>query len=1044
MDYIELHCHSNFSFQEGASFPHELLEQAKILGYKGLGLTDHNNLTAALDFSKMAKSMGIHPIIGSEITLEGGYHITVLAENKRGYSNLSNLISESYRFSEHNNPELNFELFRQYSEGLIILTGCLKGEIPTLLMQGKSLEAQIKTLEYLEIFGDENVFFEIQNNLVYGDMKRNRLLLNLALKNNIPTVATNNVHYHIQDRHKINDILVSINNDSNLDSGHKFHRPNDQYYLKSKAEMEKLFSFSISSLNNTIQIAERCNFDIVKDVIYTFPDYEVPDGFDSDSYLLDICEKAVMDKYGSMTTKIKDRLNEELRRIKKHNLAGFFLIYYEIIQLARNINEELIVKSNLPPVLKNSPGRGRGSSVAMLVGFLIGLSHIDPLNYDLGLDRFLPEKLNNIPDIDLDFPRNIREELIKRIHSKYGWKYSALVGAINTYQMKSALLAVGKAFNVPHSSLKNIMNKLDKKSIGTVLRNTIDDQRSLDIIPFSQLVKIANEIVGFPKYLQQHSGGMVISSNPLSEVVPIVPGIQKGRYMMQWDKDAIHLMGMVKIDFLALGTLSQMQEIVNEIYVRHAVIIDVARINFCDEEVYDSIGKADTIGVFQIESAAQMQTSPRLKPRNLDDMAYQVASVRPGVGVGNGVRNFIDRRNGKSWEFDHILEKPVLGHTLGIILYQDQVNDIAVHVAGFDTDEADQMRRDLGKNNNSLVINKWHDKFLIGAIDQGVPSDTANMIFNKLTGEYMFPEAHAYAFGVTAYQMAWLKFYYPLEFYMALINQQPMGFWPIETIKEDAIRHKVIIKNPDINFSFNKAIIDKDKILLGFSFIRNIGITDIDKILEEKNKRGLFIDLSDFMYRISLSKRALFSMVDSGVFDSFNTNMRMMKWEIGLRKRVDDKHYSMSFPIENEFPYLPHQNKTEILLGENNSLGFSPSGHIVGELRKSIFSDLQNKSDLHKLKNGDHIVIAGLIVRRQKPKSSKNYFVTLEDEYGHIPLIVTAEIWEVNRLIFQDDFVLVGGHLSLYDGVFNIIVDSVVSVQKYVDGQYITNAMDWR
>ncbi|MEC8944991.1 MAG: DNA polymerase III subunit alpha [Chloroflexota bacterium] len=1042
MGYVELHCHSNYSFQEGASFPHELLVRAKELEYTSLALTDHDNLVASIDFSKTANDMGIHPIIGAEITLEGGYHLTLLAKDNMGYSNLSRIISYAHINNGRISPSVDAELLKKYSGGLIALTGCSRGHIPELLTRGYFDHAQKVLIDYLDTFGSDNLYIEMQQNFIHGDTARNNLLFDIAHQNKVPTVATNNVHYHVQSRHKLNDTLISIKNNLTLDNSHELHRSNDQFYLKSKEEMETLFSSSPESLENTLKIADRCNFNLESDLLYEFPEYITPDGSSVDQYLKKICERSAIQKYGFISEKVKNRLNEELRRIRKHKLSGFFLIYYDIIQMAREVVIELNRGSPLASIIKNSPGRGRGSSVAMLVGYLIGLSHIDPLNYDLGLDRFLPEDLNTVPDIDLDFPRDIREELIKRIHLRYGWEYAALTGAISTYKIKSSFNDVGKTLNIDSHDIKKFVNTLSDRDPLKGIELVADKQYTRK--PWVDLLELSVDLIGFPKFLQQHTGGMVISSKPIIDIVPVVPGAIKDRYIMQWDKDSIEQARMIKIDFLALGTLSQMNDILEAISSNKKELIDISRINFNDKAVYELIRKADTVGVFQIESAAQMQTSPRLKPVNLEDMAYQVAAVRPGVGVGNGVANFIRRRNGQVWKFDHILEEKPLARTLGVILYQDQVNELGIAIAGFSPKEADQMRRDFAKKSNLQLNKHWKERFIRGAIKNNIPKQTANLIFNKLNGEYMFPEAHAYAFGITAYQMAWLKFYYPLEFYVSLINQQPMGFWSLETIKEDAKRHNIKIMGPDINLSLLKSTISGSNIRTGLLHVKNLGLTNSQMIVADRERGGVFKSLKDVFDRTDLTQEILVSLVDSGAFDSFSHSRRHLRWEIGLYNKAINYQTALPLPIDHEIAKMLHENENEIIVNELKSLGFSPTGHMMKEVRKVIPSEVKTSEDLRGMKNGEKLTTAGFVVRRQHPRSAKSFFFTLEDEYGHIPLVIWESVWELYKNLLRDKLLLVFGEISRREGTFNLIVEKVEPVTIDDIDKYENQIVEWR
>ena len=512
-----------------------------------------------------------------------------------------------------------------------------------------------------------------------------------------------------------------------------------------------------------------------------------------------------------MAATLKARLDEEFRLIRKHDLAGFFLIYHQIIHLARDIMIELGHTDPEVPLEERPPGRGRGSSVAMVVGYLIGLSHIDPLEFDLSLDRFLHDDMTSVPDIDLDFPRDIREELIKRVHEKWGWERAALSGMISTYKIKGAIRDLGKALGLPAEDVDKLAKRVDShsaKGLGHEMLALPEFKDRVDAPVWRDLIDLAAQLDGFPKYLAQHPGGMIIGSSPLTDIVPVQQSAIDDRYICHWDKDSIDDAGFVKIDFLALGALSQMQDALQLIEQRTGSYIDLSRINFEDKDVYAMLHRAETIGIFQVESAAQMQTIVRIKPRNLTDMAYEVGAVRPGVGVNDGVTQFIKRRVHKvPWAYDHPLEKRALERTLGIILFQDQVNQVAIDVAGFSHSEADQLRRAFTRKNNEALVRQYWDKFKEGAMDNGVPEPVAQKIFKKFNGHYMFPESHAFAFGVTAYHMSWLKHYYPLEFFVGIFNQQPMGFYNLETLKEDARRYGVTVLNPDINASSEKAIV---------------------------------------------------------------------------------------------------------------------------------------------------------------------------------------------------------------------------------------------
>ena len=485
--------------------------------------------------------------------------------------------------------------------------------------------------------------------------------------------------------------------------------------------------------------------------------------------------------------------------------------------------------------------------------------------------------------------QDTREELIKRVHVKYGFERAALTGMISTYKLKGAVRDLGKALGLPPDQVDKLAKRADHGHAGSLAAEmaTLPEFRDKVKAPgWRDMVRLAAQLDGFPKYLTQHPGGMVISSTPLTDIVPVQPGAIEERYVMQWDKDSIDDAGFVKIDFLALGALSQMQDALDLIEQRTGHRSDLSRINFEDESVYDMLCEPDTIGIFQVESAAQIQTITRIRPRNLTDIAHEVAAVRPGVGVNDGVTEYIARRNGRKPEnYDHDLEKRALERTRGVILFQDQVNQLAVDVAGFSPLEADQLRRAYGRRNSAELIKVYWEKFRDGAAVKRVDEEKARRIFSKFNGHYMFPESHAFAFGITAYQASWLKRYYPLEFYIGLFNQQPMGFYNLETLKEDARRHGIKVLSPHLNNSDTKCVIEDNSLRLGFLNVASVGSAAAKAILEARENEGPFTSVADFMERTGLLQEALENLADAGAFDCLSCDRRSVKWEIGLRYR---------------------------------------------------------------------------------------------------------------------------------------------------------------
>ncbi|MSQ32631.1 MAG: DNA polymerase III subunit alpha [Dehalococcoidia bacterium] len=1025
-EYAELHLHTYYSIHEGASSIGELVGAAKKLGYEYLAITDHDNLTGAMEFALACQDMGIKPVIGCEPTLTNGHHLTLLSETQHGYANLCWLISQAYK-DDREHPAIDPALFTGKTDGLIALSGCRHGEVPSLVSGGKIEQAKAIASQYRDLFGATSYFIELQQHLVKGDTGRNRELAKLAEAIGVGIVATGNVHYHERERHRLQDCLVSISQNKSLEETHRERRDNCEFYLKSPAGMFQLFRRFPEAIQNTMKIAERCSsFDLVHNPAYKFPDYPVPEGQTSDTHLQKLCLEAAGRRYGSITPKVKARLDLEFRLIQTHGLAGFFLIYHDIIGMAHEVAIDLGISNPEVPMELNPPGRGRGSSVAMLIGYLLGLSHIDPLLYELSLERFLPDDdLSNVPDIDLDFPRNIREELILRVHQRYGWDHAALTGMIDRYRIRGAIRDLGKALGLPHDQVDKLAKRVDDASAGS-LKEQMEDlpefKAKMEAPVWRHLLELASQLDNFPFALAQHPGGMVISSRPLTDIVPVQPSAIDGRYIMQWDKDSIDVAGMVKIDFLALGALSQIQDALRAIEQRHNKTIDLSRIDFEDKAVYRMMHDADTIGIFQIESAAQMQTIPRLKPLNLTDMAFEVGAVRPGVGARDGVKHFINRRSKtEAWDYDHPLEKKALARTLGVILYQDQVNQVAMDVASLTASEADRMRRAFSKRHNEELIKSWWEKFKLGARNNGVSEEAATRIFAKFNGQYMFPEAHAYAFGITAYQATWLKYYYPLEFYLGLFNQQPMGFYSPETLKEDARRHEIGLLNPDMNKSEILCKAEENNIRLGFTYVRAIADKTAQVIVSARGDKP-FVSLADLMIRTGLVQQELENLIDAGAVDSLCSDRRKARWEVGLRYQPVGQQMPMSLSTTQDMPELALATSFEKMGREYQTMSMYPSGHVMGSIRKSLGSSYTTSCELPNCQEGDKVKLAGLVIRVQRP-AGKALFITLEDEFGHMPLMVWPKTYAKQKQAFKASFLEVEGTVSRREGTLNVLVE---------------------
>ena len=587
----------------------------------------------------------------------------------------------------------------------------------------------------------------------------------------------------------------------------------------------RLFAEWPEAVSNTLRIAEGCEFDLSRDLGYTLPDPAVPQGYTAESYLRRLCFEAAARRYGSVPRRVEERLREEFRLIQHLSLAGFLLLYREIVLIAQKIMEERGMVGPETPVEERPPGRGRGSSVALLVGYLIGISHVDPLEWGLTLERFISDDMTTLPDIDLDFPRGLRDELIRRVHLRFGPEYAVLAGAVSTYRVKGIIQDLGKALGLPRDDLELLSKQVHSHDATDLREEMLGLPAFRDRVEapgWRDLLEMAPQLAGAPRGLGQHVGGMVLSSTPIPEMVPIRAGAMEGRFIMDWNRDSVADANFAKIDLLSLPVLDQMEEALDLVEKGEGRRPDMSRIDPEDPNVYDMINEGKSKGVFLLQSPAQLKMAQRLKSRNLLDLAYQVALIRPGVGVqGSAVSQFVERyRHGAPWEYDHPLERRALERGYGVIVWQEQVVQLLMDVAGMTAAQADEVRRAFARPKAGHLIAMHRERFLDGARSRGVPEEVGGKIFAKVNGHYMFPESHSHAFAVTAYQAAWLKRYHPLEFFVALVNNQPMGFYPLETIKEDARRFGVPFLYPCVNRSRVRCVPHNGSVLPGLGLVR--------------------------------------------------------------------------------------------------------------------------------------------------------------------------------------------------------------------------------
>ena len=772
--YVELHCHSAFSFLDGASDPSELAATAAELGYPALALTDHDGLWGAMEFAQACKGFGVRPIIGAEVTVTAAppFHLTLLVENSTGYKNLCRMLTKAHEHTrdgpqrEAGQPSVALEEVERLSEGLVCLSGCAgDGALAGRWERGEPGEAEGLGRRLLAAFGPQRFRVELQRPYWRRDRTRNRWLASLAERLGVPSVATGDVHCHDRRRSRLQDAFVAVRLGATLEESEPLRRGNSASVLRSPATMAERFRDHPEAVTESARLAERLRFDLTSELGYRYPGAEDPD---ADRRLAELCRKLLEDRYAGRRQRREalGRLEEELRIIRALHLSGFFLLHRDMLELAREVAAEVRGSESARSVLP--PGRGRGSSVSSIVCYLTGLSHVDPVKAGLFPGRFLNEEISAVPDIDLDFPRDIREKLIPRVHERYGTDRSALVAAFPTYRPKGVVRDLGKALGLPPGEIERVARMVEyyggAESLGHDVAMAIGDRRAASV-RWRRLVELGAEALGLPRHASQHPGGMVLSTQPLVEICPVVPAAMEGRQIVQWDKDSCADAGFLKIDLLGLGMLSAVERCVEEVARTRGERLDLSRIPLDDRKTYEAIQRAETTGVFQIESRAQMQMLPRTLPQNLDDLTVQVALVRPGPIQGGAVHPYIERRRllrevpGYEVPYEHPSLRPVLEETLGTIVFQEQVLEVAMALAGFGAGEAEGLRRAMSRKRSEAAILAYRERFIDGAVGRGVRRDVAERMFAQIEGfsGFGFPKAHSAAFALLAYQSAWLR-----------------------------------------------------------------------------------------------------------------------------------------------------------------------------------------------------------------------------------------------------------------------------------------------
>jgi error-prone DNA polymerase len=1051
--YVELHAHSAYSFLDGASLPEELAARAAELGYDAFALTDHDGVYGSLEFAHAAKHFGVRPITGAEVTLgvgsteprgnssvgsteprSGGAHVTLLCETQRGYANLCRILTDAHARTRIPGKErdllpaeTSLDVLERHAEGLVALSGCARHGLGSVDPNAATRLAH----------AFEGAFYvELQRPYERGDARRNAQLEELARTLCVPTVATGNVHAHHIRRARLQDTLVSIKHRTSLEGSERERRGNHESVLLGPSEM--LERVPRDAALRTREVSDRCRFDLTQELGYRYPDFS--DRVDpADVQLQQICAVAFANRYANangLKKRARERLDDELALIARLGLSGFFLLHWEVLELARECALE--VRGPGSPRHALPPGRGRGSSVGSIVCYLTGLSHVDPVEAGLSLGRFINEEMVAVPDIDLDFPRDIREKLIVRVTERYGHEHAALVASFSTYRSRGAIRDVGKALGLPFAELERLARVTDGWD-ATRLAEEVDGMPGTHTGPrWDAFRELTREIAGLPRHISQHPGGMVISTRPLIDLVPVQPAAMAGRQICQWDKDSCGDAGFLKIDLLGLGMLSAVEDAIDRIARLRGETIDLSRIPLDDQGVYGEIQRADTVGVFQIESRAQMQSLLQTLPENLDDLTVQVALVRPGPIQGKAVHPYVKHRHAK--RADPAFEPPVeheslrepLRDTLGVVVFQDQVLDVAMAAAGFSIGEAEGLRRAMSRKRSEEAIEAWRPRFVAGALANSVDEQTANVIYDKLAGfaGFGFPKSHAAAFALLAYQSAWLRRYYPGEFLCALMNAQPMGFYPPSSLVRDAQRRGVEVLAPHINRSDAQCGIEEEAVRVGLAYVQSVGEEDAKEIVTLQP----YADLGDLARRAAVKRDVLEALIAAGACDDWGPRRELL-WRLGVTTRsemVGGGNRQLALPLEPtaEIPELPEQTPWEKMLADYKHTSLSVGVHPLHLLRPHLPAGVATSADLPETPNGALIQVAGMAIARQRPATAKGIvFMLLEDEFGQANLIVPSQVYEDHRAIVRGEpLILARGKLERSGRNINLLVASLSSL----------------
>ena len=1046
-EYAELHCHTNFSFLDGASHPEELAEEAHRLGLAGLAVTDHDGFYGVVRFAVAARTLELPTVFGAELTLDGsrkpvsgaadpeGNHLVVLADGPDGYARLSRAISEAQMRGEKGAPLLTLgDLAGAHDGHWLVLTGCRKGAVPAALVHDGPAAARRALDRLAAAFGRDRVLVELWDHGDPLDRYRNDALAHIAACGGVEVVATNNVHYATPDRSRLAHALAAIRSRRSLDELDGWLPAAPFAHLRRPAEQLRRFARYPGAVARTVEIAQHCAFDL-RVAVPDLPDYPVPDGHTDISWLRELTMRGAAVYYPVTHERHEEarrQIDYELEVIEALGFPGYFLLLHDIVDFCRR---------------ENIYCQGRGSAANSAVCYALGVTKADAVALGLLFERFLSPERDGPPDIDLDIEHDRREEVIQYVYARYGRDRAAQVANVITYRPKSALREMAKVCGLSPGHADALAKYVDRWGRSSASFEGLEE----DGPPIPPLViDLATQVLDFPRHLGIHSGGMVMADRPVVECVPVEWARMENRSVLQWDKDDCAAAGLVKFDLLGLGMLTMLHLAVDLIREHEGIEVDLATIPQ-EDEVYALLSAADTVGVFQVESRAQMATLPRLRPENFYDLVVEVALIRPGPIQGGSVHPYLRRRNGEEEvTYLHPLLEPCLAKTLGVPLFQEQLMQMAVDVAGFSPGDADRLRQAMGSKRSRARMAAMRERLMEGMAAKGITGETADAIAHKLEAfaDFGFPESHSVSFAYLVYSSSWIKLHHPAEFAAALLNAQPMGFYSPHTLVRDARRHGVEVLGPDVNASRRDCTLESrtgaegavgrplagwhadpsvHAVRIGLRYVRGLSSELLDRIDAERSVQP-FVDLDDFTRRTDAPVDALETLATAGAFQvCFGVDRRAGLWAAGaLRDARADKLPGVAIGVEA--PALPGMSEIEETAADLWATGLSPGRHPTEYLRAELTAaGVLTAADLRACEPRRVIEVAGVVTHRQQPQTAKGtIFLNLEDETGLINVICSAGVWKRFRKVARVAPALrIRGILERHQGVTNVVAQRI-------------------